>query len=318
MPFLKIDTQTLTSTTYADKPAWDVFFAAMLIAAQSPPIKFGEPMPQLGVRDMEPTGWEVPPGEYGFAPSSGPGIIRTAQLEKEAGTAALERLGAPELDSRSQACNGRRLVRVDGGYIVINLAEFRRYDQTATERQRRRRARLKAEETEVSRRNVTVSHSGSQKREERREKQKGEGEGEANKSGFSPDVCEIAQYLFDAIREHSPDSLPEDPTKGFAVMTGWCPDIDKGVRIGTKTDSQAKGYNGPKITLEGAKRVIDHAHRGRDDFWQANLRSGNKLRVQYATLLAKAGPTGGRDPASNYDFRGAREQLDTALEGGKV
>ncbi len=153
--FLKIDTQTLTSTTYADKPAWDVFFAAMLIAAQYKPLRLDEPMAQMAVRTLETTGWMIPPGEYGFAPAAGVGIVKTAQIDTEMGLEALERLGAPEPDSRSQIFDGRRLVRIDGGYVVLNMMEFRQRDQTATERQRRRRARIKAEKEGVTR-DVTV------------------------------------------------------------------------------------------------------------------------------------------------------------------
>lgn len=145
--FIKIDVQTLTSTTYADKPAWDVFFAAMLVAAHHPPFDTGEPEPQLEVRSLTKTGWCVPPGEYGFAPAAGIGLIRTAQIDMEEGLAALERLGAPEPDSRSQEFEGRRLVRIDGGFLILNMGRFRSRDHTAAERQRRYRERRRNDVT---------------------------------------------------------------------------------------------------------------------------------------------------------------------------
>ena len=55
--------------------------------------------------------------------------------------AALERLGSPEPGSRSSSFDGRRLIRIDGGYLVLNYMAYRDKDHTAAERMRRMRAR---------------------------------------------------------------------------------------------------------------------------------------------------------------------------------
>src|SRR3990167_7998881 len=88
----------------------------------------------------------VPPGWYGFVPAAGIGIIRRALVtDLEAGMVALEQLGSPEPESRSQEFEGRRLVRVDGGYVALNYDKYRERDLSAADRQRRYRIRKAAE-----------------------------------------------------------------------------------------------------------------------------------------------------------------------------
>lgn len=138
MPFVKLDCGMLDSTIWVDREARELFITALLMAE---PKELKESMPQLEVRTMEETGFVVPPGWYGFIPASGSGIIRRAGMEEVAGTAALERLGAPEYESRTPDFEGRRLVRVSGGYVALNYNRYREKDYTAAERSRRYRQR---------------------------------------------------------------------------------------------------------------------------------------------------------------------------------
>ncbi len=71
-------------------------------------------------------------------------LIRTAGLDNEEGMLALERLASPDPESRSQAFEGRRLIRIDGGFIALNYWKFREKDHTAAVRQRRYRAKKNA------------------------------------------------------------------------------------------------------------------------------------------------------------------------------
>jgi hypothetical protein len=87
----------------------------------------------------------VQPGWYGLVPAAGIGIINRALLEKEEGMKALEILGAEDKESRSKDFGGRRLVRVDGGYIVLNFIKYREKDHTNAERQRRFREKKEAQ-----------------------------------------------------------------------------------------------------------------------------------------------------------------------------
>ena len=74
------------------------------------------------------TGFIVPPGWYGFIHAAGPGIVRRAMVDHEAGMVALARLGDPDPESRSKQFDGRRLVRVDRGFIVLNFIAYREKD----------------------------------------------------------------------------------------------------------------------------------------------------------------------------------------------
>jgi len=163
MAYVRLDCGMIHSTTWVDRPAREVFITALLMAL---PIEVTEDMPQLNVRNLEATGWVVPPGKYGFVEAAGAGIVRQAGIDTEEGLDALERLGEPDPESRSQAFDGRRLVRVEGGYLALNYQRYRDKDHTAAARQRRYRARQKRDTCNaVTSRVVTEAVSISNKQE---------------------------------------------------------------------------------------------------------------------------------------------------------
>lgn len=150
MPFVKLDCELLESSLWDWTPERHLFITALLMAR---PRTIDHSMFQIQVDSLKETGWSVPPGKYGFVNASGSMIIKKAlgishveMLEGEGNEdytdalLALAALGMPDKDSRSQAFDGRRLVRVDGGYIVLNYNRFRDKDHTATERKQRQRA----------------------------------------------------------------------------------------------------------------------------------------------------------------------------------
>jgi hypothetical protein len=140
--FVKLDSKTLTSTIWRDPVAFRIFVAAMLSAE---PWEFDAPVETLAVRSLEVQPEPLAPGWYGLARVSGPWLVAESGPDADAGWAALERLCSPEGESRSRDVEGRRLVRVDGGYIVVNYMKYRDFDHKAAERMRRLRARRKAE-----------------------------------------------------------------------------------------------------------------------------------------------------------------------------
>jgi len=144
MSFVKLDCGMLDSSIWPDFIQKNVFITALLMAV---PRVFNEPQKQLEVESLNETGFEVPPGWYGFVQASGDGILRRALIPCDAneGMAALVRLGSADPLSRSQDFEGRRMVRVSGGYILLNYMDYRERDHTAAIRQRRYRARLREE-----------------------------------------------------------------------------------------------------------------------------------------------------------------------------
>lgn len=143
--FVKLDSGILESTLWGKKDARDLFITALLMAI---PHEVTEPMEAMNITDMKPLGFTVPPGWYGFVAAAGVGIVRRCGLEHERGMRALEELASPEPDSRSPDYEGRRMVRVDGGFIVLNFVKYRDKDHTAGERMRRWRARNAASRPE--------------------------------------------------------------------------------------------------------------------------------------------------------------------------
>lgn len=148
MSFVKLDCNILTSTLWSELAERNVFITALLLAT---PVQLDEPEPQIAVRTLDYTGFVVPPGWYGFSPAAGPGIVRMSGVGDEEGMKALEKLCAPDPGSRTPDFEGRRLARVNGGYIVLNYDKYREKDHTASERSRRYRQRKKIAKDKPSR-----------------------------------------------------------------------------------------------------------------------------------------------------------------------
>ncbi len=141
MPFVKLDCGILNSTLWFERTAREVFITALLMAE---PREILEPLQQIAVGSLEYTGWVIPPGWYGFVEAAGVGILHRAGVDEGAdGMAALASLGEPELSSRTPDFDGRRLVRVDGGFVVLNYIKYREKDSTTAERSKRWRERQK-------------------------------------------------------------------------------------------------------------------------------------------------------------------------------
>lgn len=141
MAFVKLDTGILNSTLWIERDQRELFITALLMAE---PREFSEPVKQIKIGDLDYTGFEAPPGWYGFVPAASVGIIRRAGVDKDSGMDALRLLGEPDPDSRSKKFEGRRLIRMNGGFIILNYMDYRDKDHTAAIRQQRLRDRRKA------------------------------------------------------------------------------------------------------------------------------------------------------------------------------
>lgn len=161
MAFVKLDRDILESTLWIDRDQRDVFITALLLAE---PREFINGAEQIAVGKIELTGWAAPPGWYGFVPAAGPGIVGRAGVPNGDGMAALRKLGEPDPESRSKEHEGRRMIRIDGGYLVLNYMKHREKDHTSPMRSARYRERLKLRSesvavTDESRRHGVTSHT---------------------------------------------------------------------------------------------------------------------------------------------------------------
>lgn len=144
MPYVKLDVNILHSTLWIERDQREVFITSLLMAA---PREFTEPMRQIKIdstRFVEPA-FIVPPGWYGFVQAAGPGIANAAGLTRKEGLQALRKLGEPDQESRSKDYEGRRMIRVDGGFLILNFMKYRDKDHTGYLRQRKLRERRKEE-----------------------------------------------------------------------------------------------------------------------------------------------------------------------------
>lgn len=140
MPLVKLNSTVLDSSLWIDIPGRNVFLTALLMAR---PITTERELATYNVHAFVEEKFTVPTGLYGFVEASGKAIAAKTGFAEDMAMKALERLCSPDPDSRSKAWEGRRMVRVEGGYILLNYAAFYEKDLTAADRQRRHREKKK-------------------------------------------------------------------------------------------------------------------------------------------------------------------------------
>jgi hypothetical protein len=92
-------------------------------------------------------------GPDGIARTSVSGIAGNCRLSIEAARRAVKGLSSPDPDSRSKAGGGRRIKRVDGGFLVVNYLRYRERsysNEPAAILKRAYRERKKAEQEKES------------------------------------------------------------------------------------------------------------------------------------------------------------------------
>jgi hypothetical protein len=93
----------------------------------------------------------------GVVTASLPGLADSARVPIDKCKDALDRLSAPDEYSRTPDNEGRRIKRVDDGWLLLNYDAYRKTDRTATERQRRHRAKLNREDVTRDNRDTGVT-----------------------------------------------------------------------------------------------------------------------------------------------------------------
>lgn len=210
MAFVKLDCGILHSTLWIEREPRDVFITALLMAS---PYEVTEPIPQYRADSLERTGFVVQPGWYGFIQAAGPGIVRMAMADPELGMVALQKLGEPDPESRSSDYEGRRLVRVDGGYIVLNFMKYRDKDNTAAVRSQRYRERKKVRESAEDQ-DSTPRDASRVTRDESRDVTKAKAEAEAKAEAGKPKTkAPAAPWL--TVEELIASGLTAETAQGF-------------------------------------------------------------------------------------------------------
>lgn len=201
MPFVKVDTAILDSSVWSPRDLRSLFLTALFMAK---PYNLKKPTPQLCVRSLEPTGWIVPPGEYGIVEAAGSRIIERDGQTLEGGLPMLEQLGERDDDSKNPEYDGRRIVRVAGGYLVLNFRLYRDKDYTAATRMRRLRERQRSAPEQPGGLPAPPSETPSRYDVTRNVTQaEAEGEGEVEAKDLTPAVAvngDVTRNVPDAVK----------------------------------------------------------------------------------------------------------------------
>ncbi len=182
---------------------------------------------------LESTVWETPPttrivwitmlamsDQDGVVEASIPGLAKRAGVSIADCESALRLFASPDPYSRSKELDGRRIVEIDGGWLLVNYEKYRRkLDKEeqrikAAERQRRKRERDRN-----ASRPVTESHACHASHAESQEVRQAEAEAEAEKRDTSTSAApKVDQALVVAVYDHWLQKLGKDP--GRTKLTG--------------------------------------------------------------------------------------------------
>jgi hypothetical protein len=94
--------------------------------------------------------------ETGFVSTSVPGLMRAANISKEEFGIGIKSLESPDVYSRTEAHEGRRIEKVEGGWIILNYMKYREREDRDAHREYMRKWRDKKNCE------LTVNHSESQ------------------------------------------------------------------------------------------------------------------------------------------------------------
>lgn len=146
MAFGQVDEKILKSTLWEETDQARLVWLTALVLSRPHDLKASSA--QLNIRAGGETGFVVPPGLYGFVEGSAAALVNMARVDMEAGLAGLERFGNPDPLSSSPEHDGRRMIKVRGGFLILNYAKYHATDHgQAIRSQRYRENRKKMIET---------------------------------------------------------------------------------------------------------------------------------------------------------------------------
>lgn len=140
--FVKIDCGITDSSLWPQKDCRDIFLTALFMAK---PFDIIKQTSAIEISGTGQTGFIIPAGWYGIVRASSIGICNRCMIDFDRGLKALQTLSEPDPYSRSVKWEGRRMVRICGGFIILNYDDYRKRDVDAAARVRRWRARQRSE-----------------------------------------------------------------------------------------------------------------------------------------------------------------------------
>ena len=134
----RIDKNILQSSLWKDVTGSRIFLAAILLAE---PYETFKPTKTLEPENLTEGDFILPPGKYGLIDAASTGLLNSAQVTDKLGYPALRRLASPDKHSRTSDFEGRRLVRVSGGFVLLNFERYQKRGSTSAKRMAAMRAR---------------------------------------------------------------------------------------------------------------------------------------------------------------------------------
>ena len=219
--------------------------------------------------------------ETGYVKASRGGLAHTARLTPQEFKVSIDKLESPDLDSQDQDYAGRRVEKVDGGWLVLNYKKYReirtKKQMQDAARQRKRYDKLHQKDGEVSRtsRDITTTASEYESEsvdgtpeEDRSRGETGESEGEERGVSLVP-VNETGAWIAEALHEVDAIRFEEDRLlwEARTVFAYWTWRAKKnGKRVVLTDDRKTRlnrylriyGLEDCLLAVEGAWHHRDH------------------------------------------------------------
>lgn len=122
MSSVVLDPAILSSTLWSDRDSRDIFITALLLAEP-----YRIEVQTLSLTDQpDHLRFIIPPGWYGYVKQTHAGISKQAGIDIKDAVKAFALLASPDPYSRNSDYEGRRMVRVQSGYVILNFMKFRK------------------------------------------------------------------------------------------------------------------------------------------------------------------------------------------------
>lgn len=242
----------------------------------------------------------------GHVSGSIPGIAALARMSLEDAERSIKSLCSPDQYSRSKKYEGRRLIEVDDGWLVVNYVKYRQKQNPEERKEQCRRAQ------EKFRRKQKIIKSNQEVINGNQQSAQAEADVEAEAKQKKPrnsDEFRLASLLFSEIRKRKPDFRKPD-------LQGWAKHIDKMLKL----DNREPGRVEEVI-------VWCQADSGDDDGkwkgWRDNILSTRTLREKFDKLELAMGKSSGNSGGTAKLVRDAEgftpreRELERIREEGK-
>jgi hypothetical protein len=218
----------------------------------------------------------------GLVRATAPGLSNEARIPLERTKEILSLLESPDPDSRTPDHEGRRIERVDGGYMVLNYTKYREFvdEDTRRERDRVRSKNYRARHAASRDANVTSrdGHAASLQAEG-----EAEGEAEVEREGTrTPE--ETPQNSGQAGKDSG--SIPREPSQVVSAQGQFTESKELAQKLYDAVKSAGltpvfsvascsreieKELLNKGVPVSEVRRVIDWVFQGEGGWWQANL-----------------------------------------------